>query len=894
MMTTHETHDSALPETQASVPGADILVVEDSPTQAQHLARLLSREPGYRVRIAADGVDALEQVRLARPDLVLSDIAMPRMDGYALCRAIKNDARLSGVPVVLLTRLSTLQDIVRSLEAGADAFLRKPYEAAELFARVRRLLEQRAAGDERPLEFLASERRRIYELLVATHEEALRLNEELAEQQSGLERLCASLALLGRISGALNESLSEHAVADAALGQLLQLAALDGAALSTFGPDNTLHLVALQGAALDAADCPDCHGLGGACVGKEGTRLCLPLVAGERRLGMLHLRCAPGGLGEGERPLLDNVAKQIALALERARLYGRMEILVVERTEALRSERNRLSAVVETAGALVLLTDADGRILMFNRACEQALGWTAAEAIGRHCWEIVPQGGDPEATRGLFAALIEDRQVQPVSGEWTARDGRNRFILWNSTVMRRPDGSIDYVLATGMDITELRGAEERLRYVSNFDTITGLPNRELLRDRLQDLEEQARSGGQTLGFLLLRFGRMRLIRETLGLHAEQALLQQVAGRLRELAGTDFIGRFSESGFALVALRPDVQELAPLARRLLAGLGAPYAYEGEELHLDPCAGIAVYPNDGHDFDLLAKGAEAALRLAADGIGQRYAFYRPELNQGADDRFRLESALRRALERGELELHYQPQVELPDNTIVGAEALLRWRHPERGLVPPGVFIGLAEETGLIHGIGEWALRQACSQLRAWQQAGLAVVPVSVNLSVHQFSDQIVGMLRRILDDYGVEPRLLELELTESASMADASKSVELLAQLKAMGICLAIDDFGTGYSNLNYLKRFPVDKLKLDQSFVRDILHDSDDLAISRAVIALAHGLRLTVVAEGVETSGQLAALAELGCDLVQGWHFSRAVPAEEFARLLAAGRIEPHA
>ena len=871
---------------------ADILVVEDSPTQAQHLSRLLAREPGYRVRIAADGVAALEQMRAARPDLVLSDIAMPRMDGYALCRAIKADARLSGVPVVLLTRLSTLQDIVRSLDAGADAFLRKPYEPDELFARVRRLLEQRAAGDERPLEFLASERRRIYELLVATHEEALRLNEELAEQQSGLERLCASLALLGRISGALNEALTEQAVADAALGQLLNLAALDGAALSTFGDDNVLRLVATRGRAPDAADCPDCHGRGGPCAGADGCRLCLPLVAGERRLGMLHLRCAPDGLGEGERPLLDNVAKQVALALERARLYGRMEILVVERTEALRAERNRLSAVVETAGALVVLTDEQGRIVMFNRACEQSLGWSAQEAIGKRCWDVVRQAGDPAAARCLFDALVENRLAQPVSGEWTTRDGRTRFILWNSTVVRRPDGSIDYVLGTGMDITELRGAEERLRYVSHFDTLTGLPNRELLRDHLRELAAQADATAQPLGFVLLRFGRMPLIRETLGLHAEQALLQQVAGRLRELAGQDFAGRFSEGGFALTALREDVEELAALARRLLAGLAQPYAYEGEELHLDPSAGIAVYPNDGLEFDLLAKGAEAALRLAGDGIGQRYAFYRPELNQGADDRFRLESALRRALERGELELHYQPQVELPGRAIVGAEALLRWRHPERGLVPPGVFIGLAEESGLIHEIGEWALRQACAQLRAWQQAGLGVVPVSVNLSVHQFSDQIVGTVRRILDEYGVDPSLLELELTESASMADAGKSVELLVQLKAMGIRLAIDDFGTGYSNLNYLKRFPVDKLKLDQSFVRDILHDGEDLAISRAVIAMAHGLRLTVVAEGVENAGQLASLAELGCDLVQGWHFSRAVPADVFARMLAAGRIEP--
>jgi PAS domain S-box-containing protein len=871
-----------------SAPVADILVVEDSPTQAQHLARLLQREPGYRVRIAVDGITALAQMRTARPDLVLSDIAMPRMDGYTLCRAIKDDPALGKVPVVLLTRLSTLQDIVRSLDAGADAFLRKPYEPEELFTRVRRLLELRAAGDERPLEFLAGERRRIYELLVATHDEALRLNEELAEQQAGLERLCGSLALLGNIAGSLNEALTEAAVADAALGQLLQLAALDGAALSTVDASGTLRLVAAEGVAAQDAACTDCLEAG-SC-GANARRLCMPLMAGERRLGVLHLVCGAAGLGDGEQPLLGSVAKQVALALERANLYARMEALVVERTEDLQSERNRLSAVVETAGALVLLMDADGRIVMFNRACEETLGWPAADAMGRPVWDVIRQAGDASATRVMFDALVENRLAQPVQGEWATRDGRTRAILWNSTVLHRADGSIDYVLGTGIDITELRGAEERLRYVSNFDTLTGLPNRQLLRDRLREMEGEARASARPLGFLLLRFGRMALIREALGPRAEQALLQQVAGRLRELSGAHPVGRFSEGAFALAALCDDTEELAALARRLLAGLDPAYAFEGEELHLDPCIGIAVYPNDGLDFDLLSKGAEAAQRLAADGIGQRFAFYRPELNQGANDRFRLESALRRALERDELELHYQPQVDL-SGAIVGAEALMRWRSPERGLVSPGVFIALAEESGLILTIGEWALRQACAQLRAWQIEGVAVVPVSVNLSVHQFSDRIVSTVRRILDEYGVEPGLLELELTESASMADASKSVELLAQLKAMGIRLAIDDFGTGYSNLNYLKRFPVDKLKLDQSFVRDILHDPDDLAISRAVIAMAHGLRLTVVAEGVETAGQLALLAELGCDLIQGWHYSRAVPAADFAAMLRIGRLE---
>jgi PAS domain S-box-containing protein/diguanylate cyclase (GGDEF)-like protein len=875
MTTTHEREKSG--------PPYDILVAEDSPTQAEHLARVLAQDPACpaRVRLAADGEAALRAARESPPDLVISDIAMPCMDGYALCRALKDDPHLAAVPVLLLTRLTTLQDIVRSLEAGADGFLRKPYDADQLRERVRRILQGRDAGDPaRPLEVMADERRRIYELLVATHNDSLRLNTDLA-------RTVDSLALLGRIAGALNEAAGETDVARAALDHLARLPALAGAAISTAAPDGTVRVLAQRGEGPVPSGC--------ACACADGSAtddpalLCLPLLAGARRLGQLHAHARTGAFGIEERELLAGVAHQVALALERARLYTRAEALVVERTAALRSERNRLSAVVETAGTLVLMTDPDGRIVTFNRACEDSLGWRAEQAIGLHCWDVVRGAADPDVVRHLFARL-SNNPPQRLQGEWLTPDGRTRSIVWTHTLLRREDGSVEFVLATGIDVTELRGAEQRLHYASNYDALTGLPNRDLLRERLRRMKGQAQGGRRVLGFMLLRFGRMALIREALGPGAEQALMQEAAARLREVASQDVVATFSEGTFALALLRADTEELAASARRVLAVLGAPYTHQHDEFHLDPSIGIAIYPNDGVAYETLARGAETALRQAADGAGQRYAFYRPELNSDANDRFKLENALRRALERRELELHYQPQFGIDGGAIVSAEALLRWRHPERGFVPPNEFIPLAEETGLIVEIGEWVLHQACCQLETWRRAGLPVVPVAVNLSAHQFTERIVGTVRRVLDDCGLEPGLLELELTESASMADADKSVALLAQLKAMGIRLAIDDFGTGYSNLNYLKRFPVDRLKLDRSFVHDLEADPDDLAIARAVIAMAHGLRLSVVAEGVETKGQLALLADLGCDLVQGWLFSRAVPAEEFARMLAAGQL----
>jgi PAS domain S-box-containing protein/diguanylate cyclase (GGDEF)-like protein len=850
----------------------EVLVVEDSPTQAQHLARLLASEPGWRVRIAAEGSAALAEVARLRPQLIISDIAMPGMDGFTLCRTLKDDPLHADIPVVLLTRLASLNDIVQALESGADSFVRKPYDGVQLRERLRRILQDCALGaPDRPLEFMAAERRQIYELLVATHAQALRMNAELADQRCVLERSCRSLAILHGMAAALNEAVGEQAVAEAALSHLLAMPGLAGVAVGAVDADGALRTLATRG--IPAGD----------AAGLALVRL--PLLAQGRVVGALELLPAGPALGEAERSLLDSAASQLGSALERARLYACMEALVVERTAALRSERNRLSAVVDTAGALVLLAAPSGHIVMFNRACEQALGWKASEAIGQPCWEVVRRVDDELAVRRVFQDLDSMAPTSRIQGEWHTRDGKRRSIIWTKTLLLRDDGSVEYVLGTGIDATELRGAEERLRYVSNFDTLTGLPNRMLLRDRLRQMKEQARGSGQVLGFMLLKLGRMPLIREALGPAAEQALVQEAAGRLRDAAGSDAVGRFSDGSFAVVALRAVAEDLALTARRLLAAVGKPYTYEDEELHLDPSIGIAVYPNDGMVYDVLVQGAEGALRQAGDGGGQRYAFYRPELNQGANDRFKLESALRRAVERKELELHYQPQVDIASGRIVGAEALLRWRHPERGLVPPGVFIGLAEETGLILPIGDWVLSAACNQLRQWRDAGLPLVPVSVNLSAHQFNDEIVGTVGRVLDDYGIEPQLLELELTESASMADADKSVDLLAQLKGMGIRLAIDDFGTGFSNLNYLKRFPVDKLKLDQSFIADLLDSPDDQAISRAVIAMAQGLRLVVVAEGVETAGQLAMLAEHGCDLMQGYYFSKPVPAADFGRML---------
>ncbi len=892
----------------------DILVVEDSATQAQMLAQLLREQGGYRVRIAVDGREGLRMAREAAPTLIVSDIAMPEMDGFAMCQAIKKDPALRDIPVILLTSLSSLHDVIKGLDCGADNFIRKPFDSSYLLGRIRIILANRALRNNERVQlgmqvslggqthFITAERQQIFDLLISTYEEAIQMAEQLKAQQERIAHSYQSLEGLYKIAEALNPALTEQAVGELALERLLDFPGVLGACIKLFEPDGTLRLVATRDFALDAragAACAACHCerqlQSGRLTGPElifsceqvgAPHACIPLATGAGTRGVLCLMTTDAALSDDQWHVLETVGNQIAVAVERARLYGSMEAQVKERTDAWQSERKLLSAVVNTSGALVCMVDAAGLIRLFNPACEQAMGWPATEAIGRPCCEVFQRASGETGLQQLFDQPPDYAKPSQVRGEWLARDGSVRSIIWSTTWLRKPDDSIEYFLGTGVDTTELRDAEEKLRYLSNFDTLTGLPNRILLRDRVRQLREKVLANNSVMGFLLLKPERLGRIGESLGLEAERAMVVQIAERLGQWGQLEAsVARIGERAFAIVAVRNSATELATLARQVLAVMSAPFPYRQQELHLDPCIGIALFPNDGDDYDSVAQGAEAAMRRAQSSKAARYQFYRPELNQGAHERFRFESALRRALERDEFLLHYQPQVSLTSGAIIGIEALVRWQHPELGLIAPGRFIGLAEETGLILPIGEWVLRRACEQSCAWQREGLAPVPVSVNLSARQFSENIAATVGRILHETGLEPRLLELELTESASMEDPKKTFEILRQLKDMGVQLAIDDFGTGYSNLNYLKRFPVDKLKLDQSFVKDIISDPDDLSIARAVIAMAHGLRLTVIAEGVETPGQLALLAENGCDEIQGYYFSRPVDAAACGRML---------
>jgi len=439
----------------------------------------------------------------------------------------------------------------------------------------------------------------------------------------------------------------------------------------------------------------------------------------------------------------------------------------------------------------------------------------------------------------------------------------------------------------------LEAANRQLRHLATHDALTGLPNRVLLEDRLTQVVAHADGDGRSFALMVCDLDRFKTVNDSLGHHAGDELLQEVARRLTALMRpVDTVARLGGDEFVLLVTSiHDVEDAKRIAAKAIEALQAPVRIAGLDVHTSPSIGIAFYPTDGTTIETLTAHADAAMYCAKQrGRGNVQCFARG-MDAGSEERVQLESDLHQAIAQKQFELYYQPKVNTSSGAVRSAEALIRWRHPSRGLIPPDGFIPLAEECGLIGAIGEWVVREACRQARAWQDAKLPPMRISVNLSPSQFrGGGLTDTIRRALDDMGLEAQYLEIELTESAVMSDPEESIAILEELSQMGVLVSVDDFGTGYSSMSYLRRLPIDKLKIDRVFINEIVSRPEDASIVRAIVSLAHSLRLKVVAEGVETPAQLDFLRAVGCDEYQGYHFSRPVPASEFERLVRAAAV----
>jgi diguanylate cyclase (GGDEF)-like protein/PAS domain S-box-containing protein len=545
---------------------------------------------------------------------------------------------------------------------------------------------------------------------------------------------------------------------------------------------------------------------------------------------------------------------------------------------------------IESSANGIVITDAtqpDNPIDYVNPAFTRITGYAAAEVIGKNCRFLSREDRQQSELDIVRAAIREERECHVLMRNYR-KDGS---MFWNSlhlAPVRDEKSVVTHFIGVQNDISDIKGYQDKLEHQANHDALTGLPNRYLLYDRLkQSIAHTQREGG-VVAVAFVDLDGFKLVNESLGHNAGDGLLRTVTERLKAcVRDFDTVARYGGDEF-IVTIRDSTggDGFASVLRRILESVSTPFLIGAREVFVTASIGVSLFPHDGNDIDTLVKNAAAAMNHAKEQGRNNIHYYTAETNARVADRLSLAADLHRALERNELLMHYQPQVDSRTGRIIGAEALIRWQHPTRGMVPPSVFIPVAEETGLIQPIGAWVLETACAQAREWQAKGVPLPTISVNVSVRQFMRKdLLDVLVKVIRDTNLDARVLELEVTESLIMSDADEFVATLKKLKDVGIKLAIDDFGTGYSSLSYLKRMPVDRLKVDQSFVRDINNDPESATIVEAIINLGHSLKLKVIAEGVETAQQLDFLRERGCEEFQGYHFSRPVPAAEFTRML---------
>lgn len=617
--------------------------------------------------------------------------------------------------------------------------------------------------------------------------------------------------------------------------------------------------------------------------GKEGVAygrcICVSLPNGETRWFELSV---------AKRPSADSATTLLALSRD-----------ITERKqaeEAINSVRIQLLSVLQTMPDMVWVKDTDGVYLLCNHAYERLTGKTEADVVGKTDFDLF-ETERARTFRESDKAAIEAGGIL-VSEEWVVsrENGQSVLLETRKVPVLAPGGEVAGVLGVSRDVTELNASRQKIHQMAFYDPLTSLPNRSLFNDRLRQMITSAVSRGQRAGVMLIDIDHFKVVNDTMGHPVGDELLCQAAARLNaSVRDYDTVARLGGDEFAI--LLPDISQgdgLGRIANNILEKFRERFLLDGQEVFISCSVGIALYPDDSADANDLVKYADSAMYLAKRSGRSNFRFYSKDLTASAEERMRLESELRRAIERGELELHYQPKVLLTSGAMIGCEALLRWRHPEMGMIPPARFIPVAEDTGLIVELGQWVLREACQTAAEFNADSDSPHKVAVNLSVKQFqSPGLVRSIAEILDETGCHSEWVEIEITESLLLDQKDETLEMLSELRSMGFSIAIDDFGTGYSALNYLARFPIDTLKIDRSFINSVDRRNEELV--KAILSIARCLGQNVVAEGVETAEQAAFLAANGCGSAQGFLYSKAVPKAEIIAIRLrspAGDLNP--
>lgn len=587
-------------------------------------------------------------------------------------------------------------------------------------------------------------------------------------------------------------------------------------------------------------------------------------------------------------------SRETAFRLQALRARTERELLQRESEAALQASQERLNTIMATIRDVVWSFSVDlTQVNYINRSVEDIHGFPPRAFLDNpRLWFDRIHEEDRAAAEERLLTLTPDQPLCDQEYRIFRRDGEIRWLHCRGKLVTDSDGRPLRIDGVASDVTQRKEAEQQVQVLAYYDNVTGLPNRRLLNDRLMQAMHVAMRSGRKVALLFMDLDNFKYVNDSLGHPVGDMLLREIAQRLLQcVREEDTVSRVGGDEFLVIL--PDLERgghAVPVAEKILAATARPFLLQGQQIHTTISIGISVYPDDGNDPNELIRHADSALYQAKGQGRDNYQFFTRELNEQITRSSNIERQLRSALDSGELALWYQPQLDARSGTLIGAEALLRWRSGERDFLTPVEFIPVAEERGLINRIGEWVMREACAQCRRWQMEGLPLVPVAVNVSPIQFQQKgFADLVNSILQESRLDPRYLELEITESAIMRRASQVAELATQLRKVGVGISIDDFGTGYSSLSYLKQIPIDKIKIDRSFISDMLIDADDNAITSAIINLAHSLNLRVLAEGVESKAQIERLRTFGCDEVQGYFFSSAVSPQLFGAFLGNGR-----